>query len=396
MVLRINLNRDLDYAGIPSGSGPDIYTQSSKLSMTKMLIVDAHEDLAYNILNFGRDYNRSAHETRRLEEESGSAAPEHNGDTLLGWPDYQRGSVAVVFSTLFVTPARRKEGDWEKVYYADFNQAHRQYRLQLDTYHELADRHPEHFRLVGSRSDLQAILADWSGPAETHPVGLVPLMEGAEGVRNPSELDEWWQEGVRLIGPAWAGTRFCGGTREPGPLTDDGRELLEGMAGPGFILDLSHMDVHAARQSLDLYPGPIVASHANAARIIPEYEGNRMLPDVVIRGLVARGGVIGVVPFCKFLDYRWNKGDPREAITLESLADQVDYICQLAGDARHVGLGSDFDGGYGVASVPAGLDTIADLQKLGPTLTSRGYNDEDVASVLGGNWLHFLEAHLPA
>ncbi len=364
--------------------------------MSKFLIVDAHEDLAYNILNFGRDYNLSAMETRDSEREASSAAPEHNGDTLLGWPDYQLGRVAVVFSTLFVTPLRRREGIWEKIYYSDFDQAHRRYRDQLDVYHVLADQHPEHFRLVGLQSDLHAVLEDWNGSSEIHPVGLVPLMEGAEGVRHPSELDEWWQQGVRMIGPAWAGTRFCGGTREPGPLTDDGRHLLVEMAGVGFILDLSHMDVLAAHQSLDLYPGPIIASHANAARIIPEYEGNRMLPDEVIRGLIERGSVIGVVPFCKFLDYRWKLGDARDPITLETLADQVDYICQLAGNARHVGLGSDFDGGYGVASVPAGVDTIADLQKLGPVLTARGYNDEDVANVLGGNWLTFLETHLPA
>ncbi len=70
----------------------------------------------------------------------------------------------------------------------------------------------------------------------------------------------------------------------------------------------------------------------------------------------------------QFLKAGWKKGDPREAITLETLAAHVDHICQMAGDARHVGLGSDFDGGFGLNSVPAGIDTIADLQKLGPIL----------------------------
>ncbi len=364
--------------------------------MSVPLIVDAHEDLAYNILNFGRDYTRSAAETRRIEKESASEAPRHNGDTLLGWPDYQQGRVAVIFSTLFVTPVRRKEGDWEKVFYADYDQARRQYHAQLEAYHELVDRHPDQFRLVGSRADLDAVLADWSGPAEKHPVGLLPLMEGAEGVRSPAELDGWWRDGLRIIGPAWAGTRFCGGTRDPGPLTDDGIALLKEMAAIGFTLDLSHMDEIAARQALDRYPGPVIASHANAARLIPGYEGNRMLPDDVIRGLVERDGVIGVIPFCKFLDYRWNKGDARSEITLETVADHVDHICQLAGDARHAGLGSDFDGGYGVASVPADVDTVADLQKIAPVLASRGYNGEAIAGILGGNWLHHLRTSLPA
>jgi len=360
------------------------------------LIVDAHEDLAYNILNFGRDYTRSAAETRRLEKESGSEAPEHTGNTLLGWPEYQRGRVAVVFGTLFATPARRKGGDWDKQAYANYNQAHRLYHAQLDTYHELTDRQPDHFQLIVTRSDLEIVLAHWAdSSAEDHPVGLVPLMEGAEGVRSPSELDEWWEGGVRVIGPAWAGTRFCGGTREPGPLTDDGRALLESMADIGFTLDLSHMDPLSARQALDLYPGSIIFSHANAAALLPGYDGNRLPPDDVIKGLIARDGIIGVVPYCLFLKTDWKKGDRRDGITLETLAAHVDHICQMAGDARHVGLGSDFDGGFGLEAAPAGVDTIADLQKLGPILMTKGYNDGEIAAVLGENWLRHLKTYLP-
>jgi|SRR5271157_185976 len=364
--------------------------------MPASLIVDAHEDLAYNVLNFGRDYLRAAEETRRIEKETASTAPLHNGDTLLGWPDYQRGRVAVVFSTLFATPERFREGDWEKVAYADADQAHRLYRDQLDIYHNLEDHHPDQFRLIGTQADLAEVLDHWGKPGEAHPVGLVPLMEGAEGVQSPGELAEWWQAGLRIIGLAWAGTRFCGGTREPGPLTPEGLALLQAMGEFKFTLDLSHMDVLSARQSLDRYEGPIIASHANAAAITLHNEGNRQIPDEVIQGIIAREGVIGVIPYCRFLDYSWRKGDPRDPITLQTLAAHIDHICQLAGDARHVGLGSDFDGGFGLASVPAGVDTIADLQKLGPILTSRGYNENDVAAVLGGNWLRHLRTCLPA
>ncbi len=360
------------------------------------LIVDAHEDIAYNILNFGRDYTRAAAETRRLEKESGSSVPQHNGETLLGWPDYQRGRVAVIFSTLFVTPLRRKSGDWEKTVYADFEQAHRMYRTQLDTYHRLADEAPDQFRMIASRSDLDVVLTLWADPkSENAPVGLVPLMEGAEGVRNPSELDEWWEWGVRVIGPAWAGNRFCGGTRDPGPLTEEGRLLLKAMANIGYTLDLSHMDEISARQALDLYDGPIIASHANAAALVPGYDGNRLLQDDIIQGLLERDGIIGVVPFCKFLSNEWKFGDPRDGITLETVAAQVDRICQMAGDALHAGLGSDFDGGFGLAAAPAGVDTIADLQKLGPVLAAKGYNGEQIAAVLGNNWLRHLQANLP-
>jgi membrane dipeptidase len=365
--------------------------------MQPPLIVDAHEDLAYNMLALGRDYTRSAAETRRLELASGSEVPDHNGQTLLGWPDYQLGRVGIIFSTLFATPVRRKADRWDKQVYTDYDQAHRLYRTQLDTYHELTDRVPELFRFVATRSDLETVLAHWSDSRnQEHPVGLVPLMEGADGVRSPSELNEWWEAGLRIIGLAWAGTRFCGGTRDPGPLTEDGRALLKAMADFGFTLDLSHMDELSALQSLDLYEGPIIASHANAAALLPGYDGNRLPPDGVIKGLIARDGIIGVVPFCAFLQAGWKKGDPREGITLVTLAAHVDHICQMAGDARHVGLGTDFDGGFGLNSVPAGIDTIADMQKLGPILETKGYNDEEVAAILGDNWLRHLRNYLPA
>lgn len=365
--------------------------------MPQPFIIDAHEDLAYNVLTFGRDYTRAAEETRRLEKQAGAPAISHNGNTLLGWPDYQRGRVAIIFSTLFVTPRRAREGDWDTQSYADDQQAHRLYSAQLDVYHKLADRHPDKFRLVGSRSDLEAVITPWQeGEAGMHPVGLVPLMEGAEGVRTPAEVEEWWERGVRFIGLAWAGNRYCGGTREPGPLTSEGRALLKVMADFNISLDLSHMDELAARQALDFYPGPVMVSHANAAALVRGYTGNRLLPDHIIHRLLERDAIIGIVPFNRFLDYEWKPGSSRSAITLEHVAAQVDYICQLAGDARHAALGSDYDGGFGVEAVPADVDTIADLQKLGAILAVKGYNDRDVAAVLGENWLRHLRSHLPA
>ena len=86
---------------------------------------------------------------------------------------------------------------------------------------------------------------------------------------------------------------------------------------------------------------------------------------------------------------------PGDRRTLETVAAHIDRICQAAGDARHAGLGSDFDGGFGVSAAPAGVDTIADLQKLGTVLAAKGYNNAQVAQVLGGNWLRHLQTFLP-
>jgi membrane dipeptidase len=359
-----------------------------------MLIVDAHEDLASNILSFGRDYTKSVADTRHRE--AGTGIPTMNGDTLLGWPEYQRGQVAVVFSTLFALPAHRKSSDWDTEAYADANQAHQLYSAQLDVYHRLVDEHPDKFRLVQTRQDLQAVLMDWeNSDLQNHPIGLVVLMEGAEGVRSPDELEEWWARGVRVIGPAWAGTRFCGGTREPGPLTPEGYALLEGMADLGFTLDISHMDEQAVLQALDAYPGLMIASHANAKSLLKGTDSNRFLSDRVIQGLLEREGVIGIVPLNSFLRVGWTAGDRREEVTLQDVVAQIDFICQMAGDARHVGLGSDFDGGFGVQSVPGEIDSIADLQKLIPLLTEKGYSDQEVAGILGENWLNLLKRALP-
>lgn len=364
--------------------------------MTLPLIVDSHEDLAWNMQAFDRDYTRSVAETRRLETEADSPAILHEGHTLLGWQEYQQGRVAIIFSTLFVTPAKLKK-EWETIFYTDSNGAHDLYRRQLDLYHELVDRHPDNFRLIGTHPDLDAVLAGWADDSlKEHPIGLVPLMEGADGIRSPQELEDWWHAGLRIIALAWAGTRYCGGTREPGPLTDEGRLLLKAMAEIGFTLDISHMDELAARQSLDLYPGPVIASHANAAAVIPEYSGNRQLSDAVIKALIAREGIMGLLPNCKFLDYRWQRTDPRSNVPLERVAAHVDHVCQMGGTARNVGLGSDFDGGFGVEAVPAELDSIADLQKLAPILASKGYTGEDIAAIFGGNWIRHLQAHLPA
>ncbi len=354
-------------------------------------IIDSHEDLAWNILQFGRDYTLSVQETRAREADT--EAVEHNGNTLLGWPEYQQGRVAIVFATLFATPARRKQ-PWERVSYASFDEARAVYQHQVQVYRDLGDRYPQHFRLLTSRSEMETHLRKWQVPSEDgRPVGLVLLMEGAEGIRTPDELREWWDLGLRQIGLAWAGTRFCGGTGEPGPLTDDGRRLLRAMAEFPFALDLSHMDERAALEALDEYPGPILVSHANCATLLRGSNSNRHLSDLVIRRVIERDGVIGVVPFNRFLRAGWQKGDPR--LSLDSLLVHIDHICQLAGDALHVGLGTDFDGGFGLESVPQEIESIADLQKIAHGLAERGYSEDSIAAILGTNWQRHLSRTLP-
>lgn len=362
------------------------------------LVVDAHEDLAWNIQSFGRDYTRSVAETRRIE--AGGLAPKINGDSLLGYPEYRRGRVAIIFATLFAAPIRAKLDESDILVYKTENEARALYSSQLDTYYRLVDSHPNAFRLVLTAPALESHLAAWANHAEAEPasepdlpVGLVPLMEGAEGIVQLEQLEEWFARGVRIIGPAWKGNRFCGGTREPGPLTEEGFALLEAMSALGFTLDLSHMDREAALQALDRFEGPIIASHSNALGLVKGSDSNRHLTDEVIEGILSRSGVIGVVPFNRFLVHGWAAEDAR--VPLELVAAQIDTICQMAGDARHAALGTDFDGGFGVQEAPEGVDTIADLHKLEPLLLARGYSEADVGAILGGNWIDHLMRSLP-
>jgi len=361
--------------------------RSSIIAMT--LIVDAHADIAYNMLKYGRDYLRSAEETRRLE--AGSATPAENEDALLGWPDYQRGQVAVIFSTLYSTPVRWHTGENNLQVYKTFDEAYQQYHEQLLTYHRMTDSAPDKFRLIASARDLDLILDHWQNPSPSesgHPVGMVVLMEGAEGIRSLSELEEWYELGVRLIGPAWVGTRYCGGWREPGPLTNEGRKLLSAMADYNFTLDLSHMDEQAAIEALDIYRGPIVGTHGNCLSLMPNANTNRHFSDRILEGIIERDGVVGIVPYNPYLKVGWTVGkNKREEVPLRYVADHIDHICQIAGDALHAGIGSDFDGGLGLQSVPPEIDTVADLQNLVSLLQTRGYSETDIANILGGNWI---------
>jgi membrane dipeptidase len=168
------------------------------------------------------------------------------------------------------------------------------------------------------------------------------------------------------------------------------------MADLGFILDLSHMDESAAFQALDAFSGQIVVTHANPLALMPGEESNRFLPDRLIEGLLERGGVIGIVPYNRFINAYWRKGMRREIAPLQLVADHIDYICQMAGDSRHVGIGSDFDGGFGLEAVPPEIDTIADLQKLGPLLAKKGYTEEDLSAIFAHNWLAVLQSGLPS
>ena len=351
-----------------------------------MLIVDAHEDVAWNALALGRDVRRSALDIRRAEV--GSDVARRHGLCMVGLPEWLAGRVAIVFGTIFISPAGW--GSPGPHTYATAEEAHRLGQAQLDFYHRLADG-SEQVTLVGNRAHLDRVLAAWEGSSPQ--VGIVPLMEGADPIREPAEAEAWFERGVRLVGLSWmAGSRYAGGDARAGRLTDAGRDLLAVMADLGLVLDASHLAEESFFEAVDRFEGRIVATHANPrARV----SGSRQLSDEMIRRLVERDGVVGVALYNSFLRPGWTAGDAKDMVTIASVTAAIDHVCQVVGDAAHVGLGSDFDGGFGAESAPAEMDTVADLPRVGMALGELGYCAEDITAVLGANWLRVLRETLP-
>lgn len=364
------------------------------MSPDPQIILDAHEDIAWNALQYGRDFAVGAYQKR--QQEANTEIPQRNGVATIGLPDALLGRVGIIFGTIFSLPAWAKfESNDEG--YETAAQAYQMGMRQLDVYHRLADDH-ERIVLVQTQADLSAVLATWAEGTDfaKHKVGIVLLMESADPIQEPKAFEEWYEHGVRIVGPAWSATRYSGGTtragRGPGPLTNLGQELLEVMESFNAILDVSHMSEQAFFEALDRYGGPIIASHSNTRRF---RDTDRHLTDDMIRRLMERNGVIGVVPFNAFLRNDYAAGDPKQRTPLSKLIDVIDHLCQVSGSAQHVGIGSDFDGGFGSKSIPAEMDTVADLQLIGPALAARGYTPDDIVAVLSGNFLRILRAALP-
>lgn len=322
---------------------------------------------------------KPAKERRKIEH-----LDSEEGGATTSFPDLIRGNIRIVFGTLWVNPCGSQFSS--QPCYSNAEEAHLQAIGQLDYYKRLERQGV--ISIIKTKSQLEDIIN-----SVTPRIGVVILMEGADPIRIPKEAKEWFDDGLRIIGPAWGATRYCGGTRAPGPLTKEGHELLKEMQRCGFILDCSHFAEQSYFEALDEFDGPVIASHSNCRIYCPT---DRQLSDEMIRNLASKGGVIGTVLYNKFLVGNWQKRDPKSAVTLSQVVKNIVHVCEVSGSRKHSGIGSDFDGGFGYESIPQELDTVADLYKVGDTLRSEAkFSDDDVASVLGGNFLRILRKALP-
>ncbi len=328
-----------------------------------MLIVDAHLDLSYNALN-GRDVLRPAVEQPANED----------GIATVGLPDLKAGGVGLVCATIFCSPATPTQPG-----YRSPDEAHAQAIRHLNWYQAQSDA--DVFRFARSRSEL-----DQAGEGQT----AILLLEGADPIRTPDEAALFFETGVRIVGLAWKGTRYAGGTGAPGPLTAAGREIVGAFDRLGIIHDLSHLAEKSFWQLLDLSGGPVIASHSNCRAFAPT---DRQLSDEMIRAIVRRGGVIGINFFDKFLLSPEEYGSRRAR--LSDVVRHIRHICDLAGDPDHVGIGTDMDGGLGRDQLPEEIRTSADLPRVADALGAAGFPDKSIVAIMGGNWMRFFRSALP-
>src|SRR4029077_17837461 len=229
-------------------------------------------------------------------------------------------------------------------------------------------------------SDLDGHWDRWRAGGEDEPIGYILAMEGADPIVEPSQAVEWWNLGLRSVNLAHYGeSRYAVGTGDHGPLTPEGVQLLKEFEQLGMILDATHLCDTSFFQALDVFGGPVLASHNNCRALVA---GGRQFSDEQIRLLIQRDAVIGAALDAWMLAPDWIRGQTsREVVGLEAVADHIDHVCQLAGSSRHAAIGSDLDGGFGTEQTPVGLDRISELQALGEILARRGYSEPAIGDI---------------
>jgi membrane dipeptidase len=354
-----------------------------------MLIFDAHLDLAMNALEWNRDYTRPLEEIRKRE--SGLTDKPDRGKGTVCFPEMRIAEVGLCVATQiarFVKPENSLPG-WNSQ-----EQAWAQTQGQLAWYRAMEEA--GHLVSIRSRQGLERQLASLARPGEQPAIGYILSLEGADSMITPRHLERSYAEGLRAVGPAHYGPGiYAHGTDAAGGLGKRGRELLAEMDRLSLILDVAHLSEDSFWEALELYEGPAWASHANCRALVPH---NRQLHDEQIKALVECGAVIGVAFDAWMMIPNWVRGKTTPStsgLKLEAVVAHIDHICQLAGDALHVGIGSDLDGAFGFEQTPQDLNSIADLQRLGDLLLDRGFSKDDVKAVMHGNFVGFLRRVLP-
>ena len=350
-----------------------------------MLIFDAHLDLAMNALEWNRDLRWSVPEIR--ESEKNLKDKPDRGNNTVSFEAMRKGNVGLCVATQIARYVKRgsRLPGWNSP-----EQAWAQTQGQLSWYREM-ERQGE-LRQIRDLEGLKDHLDRWQDNSEDCPIGYILSLEGADSIVSMEHLLMAHEQGLRAIGPAHYGPgTYAHGTDSVGGIGEKGKELLRQMERLDLILDATHLCDQSFWESMGYFQGPVWASHNNCRKFV---DHNRQFSDEQIKELLGRGAVIGMALDAWMMVPNWVRGVSTPAgmkVSLEQTLDNIDHICQLAGNSEQVGLGTDLDGAFGTEQTPFDIDTIADLQKIPGLLGQRGYSESDIENIMSRNFIRFLE-----
>lgn len=247
-------------------------------------------------------------------------------------------------------------------------------------------------------------------------------IEGGKAIENSlGVLGAYYSLGARYLTLTWADTidwvDSATDKAKHGGLTKFGEEVILQMNRIGMLVDISHISHDAMRDVLRVSQAPVIASHSSAYSLAAT---PRNVPDDVLNTIKINGGIVMVNFYPGFLtqegakedylfwDYlrqlnndpklteneisnllnKWNKEHPVPECSVERVVDHIEHIIKTAG-IDHVGLGSDFDG---ISSTPANLEDVSYFPYITQILLNRGYKQEEIHKILGGNFLRVFQA----
>ncbi len=315
--------------------------------MDDLFIVDAHEDIAFHINYFGRDFIN----------------PEI--PCMITLPGLNQAGIRLVFNTIFVHPKHRPDQTVEKA------------KAQVQVYDDIFDKNGNNVTRILNNHDLDQLM-------KNKKIGFLTLMEGADPIEEINDLKFYFDKGLRILGPAWNNkNKYASGHETDSALSDEGKKLIQEMNNLGITLDLSHLNEKCfwdAIKITDLIP---IATHSNA-RTLTNHPRN--LYDDQLLAISERGGVTGIVFYNTFL--KTGKNTP----TLEDIFKHTDYIINLCGE-DHVGIGTDLDGGK-IEEFPEEMRQISSLPVVAQYFLEKGYTEERVKKIMGSNFLRVLKSNL--
>lgn len=351
-----------------------------------MFIIDAHLDLSMNALEWNRDLTQPLADINKREV--GLTDKPDRAKAVVSLPELRKGNIGLVVATQiarYVAPDNLLPGWFSP------EQAWAQTQGQLAWYKAMEEA--GQMVQIKDFATLDQHLKLWLDDTTTDPkpIGYILSLEGADSIVTVNHLERAYQYGLRAVGPAHYGPgRYAQGTDATGFMGPKGHELLKEMERLNIILDATHLCDDSFWEALDHFNGHVWASHNNCRALVNH---NRQYSDEQIKALIERDAVIGAALDAWMMVPNWVRGESTPVgmgCNLAVMVDHIDHVCQISGDAFHVGIGSDLDGAFGREQCPYDLESISDLQKVTKLLKDRGYTTTDIVNIMHGNWINFL------